>query len=126
MQSNLASTNYHIQRKASEASAANLLVLRDILRFLEPSPEFLLQTPPEENPENFYEDIFQGIVSCMVSPDDQVRMLAGGVAKNLFSQGGVLVRLRQSRRLDQQNLRLDFWKMTLVSTGRYLSVQRLT
>lgn len=88
------------------------MLLRNILRFLEPSPESLLGKAPDENAESFYEDIFQGLVSCMVSPDDEVRTLAGVVAKNLFSQGSVLVRFRQSSNLNQQNLRQNFWRMT--------------
>ncbi|KAK9779340.1 putative GTPase-activator protein for ras-like GTPase [Seiridium cardinale] len=112
VQSNMASGNHATQRKASEANAANLTLLRNILKFLEPSPEALLENPPEDNAEAFYEDIFQGLVSCMVSPDDQVRILAGSVAKNLFSQGSVLARSRKGKRLDQQSLRSDFWSMT--------------
>ncbi|KAH8203248.1 hypothetical protein TruAng_002546 [Truncatella angustata] len=112
VQSDLASANRNTQRKASETGAASLVLLRNILKFLEPTPELLLQNPPDDATEGFYEDIFQGLISCMVSPDDQVRTLAGAVAKKLFSQGGVLARLRKSKRLDQQNLRLDFWRMT--------------
>lgn len=112
VQSDLASRNHNTKRKASEASIANATLLRNILSFLEPSPESLWENPPSENPEEFYEDIFSGLVSCMVSPDEQTRALAGKVAKNLFSQDGVLARLRQAKRLDQDDLRHDFWRMT--------------
>jgi hypothetical protein len=119
VQSDLASRNHNTKRKASEASIANATLLRNILSFLEPSPESLWENPPSENPEEFYEDIFSGLVSCMVSPDEQTRALAGKVAKNLFSQDGVLARLRQAKRLDQDDLRHDFWRMTYVIPGTF-------
>lgn len=112
VQSDLASRNHTTKRKASEASIANATLLRNILSFLEPSPESLWENPPSENTEEFYEDIFSGLVSCMVSPDEQTRTLAGKVAKNLFSQDGVLARLRKTKRLDSEDIRLDFWRMT--------------
>jgi neurofibromin 1 len=84
----------------------------NILKFLEPSPKTLFENAPAESTEAFYEENFEGFVSCLVSPNDQVRILASALAKRLLAPDGILVSLRKSDRLHSQNLRLRFWKLT--------------
>lgn len=100
------------QRKASEVSAANHIILCNILKFLEPSPGTLFENVPTDDPDGFIEDIFKGLVTCLVSPNDEIRALSGAVAKRLFPEDGILNTLRKSDRVDFKTLRLNFWRMT--------------
>lgn len=105
-------SDYTSQRRVSETSAANTTMICNILRFLEPSPKTLFENAPAENIDTFYEENFEGFVSCLVSPNNQVRTLASAVAKRLLVPDGILVSLRSSGQLKSQNLMLRFWKLT--------------
>ncbi|KAI1852569.1 hypothetical protein JX265_003051 [Neoarthrinium moseri] len=112
VQSDMIIGNATSQRKASESNAANLVMTCNILRFLASAPETLLENGPAEGSDTMLEDVFQGLIACLVSADDQVRSLAGVVAKQLFPQEGVMTALRNTKRYDQETLCLNFWKMT--------------
>lgn len=103
---------YSAQRRVSENTTANTTMVCNILKFLEPSPKTLFENPPAENTESFYEENFEGFVSCLVSANDQVRILASALAKRLLAADGILVSLRKTERLHSQKLRLRFWKLT--------------
>jgi hypothetical protein len=112
LQSSIIVGDHASQRKASEANAANHIILCNILKFLEPSPGTLFENVPTDDPDAFIEDIFKGLVTCLVSPNDEIRALSGEVAKRLFLEDGILMSLRKSDKVDFKSLRLNFWKMT--------------
>jgi neurofibromin 1 len=103
---------YSAQRRGSESSAANTAMICNILKFLEPSPKTLFENAPADSTDTFYEDNFEGFVSCLVSSNDEVRTLASALAKRLLAEDGILASLRKTKRLSSQNLRVRFWKLT--------------
>ncbi|KAH8677702.1 GTPase-activator protein for ras-like GTPase [Xylariales sp. PMI_506] len=106
--------DYATKRKASETSAANYPMVCHMLKFLESSPMTLFENAPAESGDGFYEDVFDGFVACLVSPQDQVRSLASNLAKTLLSFDNLIVPLRKSKKLDSKALRYNFWRMTSI------------
>ncbi|KAI1139653.1 GTPase [Hypoxylon sp. FL0543] len=104
----------HSQRKASETSASTTAVICNVLNFLDASPMTLFDSPPSDasEAEQFYEDIFEAFVSCLVTANDSVRALASSVAKKLLAPNGILSSLRKSKRLDSHSFGIKFWRLT--------------
>ncbi|KAI0831620.1 GTPase [Hypoxylon sp. FL0890] len=104
----------HSQRKTSETSASTTAVICNILNFLDASPMTLFDSPPSDSSEaaQFYEEIFEAFVSCLVTANDCVRALASSVAKKLLAPNGILSSLRKSKRLDSHSFGTKFWRLT--------------
>ncbi|KAI1382753.1 GTPase [Hypoxylon trugodes] len=104
----------HSQRKASETNSSTTLVICNILNFLDASPMTLFEAPPSDSveAEQFYEEIFEAFVSCLVTANDSVRALASGVARKLLAPNGILSSLRKSKRLDSHSFGIKFWRLT--------------
>lgn len=104
----------HSQRKTSETSSSTTSVICNILNFLDASPKTLFEAAPSESPdaEQFYEEIFEAFVSCLVTANDTVRALASGLARKLLAPNGVLSALRKSKRLDSHSFGIKFWRLT--------------
>ncbi|KAL7624760.1 Ras GTPase activating protein ira2 [Parahypoxylon ruwenzoriense] len=104
----------HSQRKASETSSSTTTVICNILNFLDASPETLFEAPPPNSSEaeQFYEEIFEAFVACLVTSNDIVRDLASGLAKKLLAPNGILSSLRKSKRLDSHSFGIKFWRLT--------------
>ncbi|KAI0006414.1 GTPase [Xylariaceae sp. FL0662B] len=104
----------HSQRKASETIPPALTLICNILKFLDASPSTLFEAPASDGlpGEQFYEEIFEAFVSCLVTANDSVRALASGLAKKLLAPNGILSSLRKSKRIDSHGFRIQFWKMT--------------
>ncbi|KAI1381086.1 GTPase [Hypoxylon crocopeplum] len=104
----------HSQRKASETSSSTTTVICNILNFLDASPRTLFEAPPSDSSDaaRFYEEIFEAFVSCLVTANDSVRVLASGLAKKLLAPNGTLSSLRKSKRLDSHSFGIKFWRLT--------------
>ena len=102
-----------LQRKNAEAGAA-ISMICNILDFLDASPLTLFEGPPEKDRERdqFFEDNLVAFISCLVSSNERVRKLAMRVAKRLFADESVLQPLRASKRIDSQEFKSNFWKLT--------------
>ena len=88
----------------------------NILVFLDASPFTLFEGPPDTDQERnqFFEDNFVAFTSCLVSSNESVRKLAMRVAKRLFADKDILQPLRASKRIDSQDFKSNFWKLTQV------------
>ncbi|KAI0182148.1 GTPase [Hypoxylon sp. FL1284] len=104
----------HSQRKTSETSPSTTSVICNILNFLDASPKTLFEAAPAESPdaEQFYEEIFEAFVSCLVTANETIRALASGLARKLLAPNGVLSALRKSKRLDSHSFGIKFWRLT--------------
>lgn len=104
-----------LQRKNAEAGAA-INMICNILDFLDASPLTLFEGPPEKDRERdqFFEDNLVAFISCLVSSNERVRKLAMRVAKRLFADESVLQPLRASKRIDSQEFKSNFWKLTSI------------
>ncbi|KAI2615171.1 GTPase [Hypoxylon sp. NC1633] len=102
------------QRKTSETSSSTTAVICNILSFLDASPTTLFEAPPSDSSEadQFYEEIFEAFVSCLVTANDSVRALASGLAKKLLAPNGILSSLHKSHRLDSHSFGVKFWRLT--------------
>ncbi|KAI2616374.1 GTPase [Hypomontagnella submonticulosa] len=104
----------HSQRKASETSSSTTMVICNILNFLDASPLTLFEAPPPDtsDAEQFYEEIFEAFVSCLVTANDSVRALASSLAKKLIAPNDIISSLRKSKRLDSNSFIIKFWRLT--------------
>lgn len=86
----------------------------NILEFLDASPLTLFEGSPDDARERdqFFEDNLVAFVSCLVSSNERVRKLAMRVAKRLFADESVLQPLRDSKRIDSDEFKTNFWKLT--------------
>lgn len=104
----------HSQRKASETNSTTTRMICNILSFLDASPTTLFEGSPADSAdaEQFYEEIFEAFVSCLVTANDSVRALASSLAKKLLSRNGILSSLRKTKRLDSHSFGTKFWRLT--------------
>ncbi|KAI1099294.1 GTPase [Jackrogersella minutella] len=103
----------HSQRKASETSASTCTMICNILKFLDASPATLFEAPSDNSEaQEFYEEIFEAFVSCLVTANDSVRVLASSVAKKLLTPNGIFASLRKAKRLDSNSFGVKFWRLT--------------
>ncbi len=104
----------HSQRKASETTSTTTRMICNILSFLDASPTTLFEGSPADSAdaEQFYEEIFEAFVSCLVTANDSVRALASSLAKKLLSRNGILSSLRKTKRLDSHSFGTKFWRLT--------------
>ena len=100
------------QRKAIE-SISSINMVCNILNFLDASSMTLFEGPPIDQTERdrFYLENFESIVSCVMAPNESVRRLAVGVAKQLLASDQVLLSLRASNGLDAADFKTNFWRL---------------
>ncbi|KAI1644280.1 uncharacterized protein F4817DRAFT_225030 [Daldinia loculata] len=106
--------DHHSQYKPSEADSSTTILVCNVLKFLDASPETLFEAPPADSAEEeqFYEGIFEAFVSCLVTANDSIRALASNLARKLLAPNGLLSSLRKSRRIDSHSFGVKFWKLT--------------
>ncbi len=105
--------DHTVSRRTAEPSSS-ISMTCNILDFLHASPLTLFEGAPEDPTEKrrFFEDNFESFISCMIASDGSVRRLAVGVAERLFADETVLKAIRASKRLDSQQFKANFWKLT--------------
>ncbi len=100
-------------RKAAEFSSS-IIMICNILNFLDASHLTLFQGAPDESSsrDRFFESNFESFISCMIASDAFVRRLAVGVAGHLLADESILQSVRASERLDSQQFKTNFWRLT--------------
>ncbi len=100
-------------RKSVEAGSS-IVMTCNILNFLDASPMTLFEGAPEGGNERdeFFEENFESFISCMIASDQSVRRLAAGVGRRLFADEAILKSIRTSKKLETQQFKGTFWKLT--------------
>ncbi len=105
----------HTTYQKSMESSSSVLVICNILNFLDASPLTLFHGVSERgsaDQERAFDDNFESFISCMIASDETVRRLAVGVARRLFSNASILKSARASKRLRTEEFKTNFWRLT--------------
>ena len=93
--------------KSRSNAGSNTDMVSSILRFLDASPDILLDALSSATSAT---SIFNPFLFCVVSPESSVRQLATSVAERLFNRAGDGFRsLPKSKEFASRQLRREFW-----------------
>ena len=98
----------------SPESYAPAVMARDILQFMDASPESLLNIAQSSDSNDAFGDVFGSFLLCITSPRDDIRRRASSVAKRLFTQPRILEDLRVRKKHVPAPLKLEFWRRRCV------------
>ncbi|KAI6503358.1 hypothetical protein MCOR13_005128 [Pyricularia oryzae] len=104
-----------MRRRGSEAGAASVNMIVNILEFLNVSPMALFagsSSSDKDERGKFFEDNFEALFICMVVADESVRRPAVGVARRLFDDDMIVSSLASSKRIESKDYKNKFWRLT--------------
>ncbi|TLS24731.1 hypothetical protein PpBr36_08009 [Pyricularia pennisetigena] len=104
-----------MRRRGSEAGAASVNMIINILEFLNVSPMALFagsSSSDKDERGKFFEDNFEALFLCMVVADESVRRPAVGVARRLFNDDMIVSSLASSKRIESKDYKNKFWRLT--------------
>ncbi|SPO00484.1 related to neurofibromin [Cephalotrichum gorgonifer] len=83
---------------------------RDILRFMDASPDSLFDLAHNTDDRDVFDDIFGSFLLCLASPRDDIRLRASSVAKRLFLAPRAVKNLHARRKRVPPLLKQEFWR----------------
>lgn len=101
------------------------LMARDILRFMDASPESLLNIAQNSRDGDAFGDVFGHFLLCVTSPRDDIRRRASVVAKRLFTQSKALQDLHVQKKRVSSRLKQEFRKRRCVLPATVLNISLL-
>jgi neurofibromin 1 len=97
--------------KSTEVSSSVALAC-SVLQFLDAHPMSLFDSviASLESGPSLPADMFESFLSCVISPDDTIRRLAGNIARRLFIEPEFLEALRTRGSLKTTSFGQEFWR----------------